>query len=168
MVGILHRVPANVKGDGKSNIRELVKEKNKDPLRGKGYKTPLEKIRLGESEEMFLKNNGLDFDYIPKKDEIVYLRENSNISTGGDSVDFTDEIHTSYKEVAIKCAKAARAKITGVDMMIKNIYEEENGDNYGIIEINFNPAIHIHCFPYKGENRKAGEKVIKLLFPEIE
>lgn len=168
VVGILHRVPANVKGDGKSNIRELVKEKNKDPLRGKGYKTPLEKIRLGESEEMFLKNNGLDFDYIPKKDEIVYLRENSNISTGGDSIDFTDEIHNSYKEVAIKCAKAARAKITGVDMMIKNIYEEENGDNYGIIEINFNPAIHIHCFPYKGENRKAGEKVIKLLFPEIE
>jgi len=29
--------------------------------------------------------------------EVVYLRENSNISTGGDSIDFTDDIPDSYK-----------------------------------------------------------------------
>lgn len=168
VIGILHRVPANVIGDGINNIRALIDKKNKDPLRGKGYKTPLEKIRISKIEEMFLKNNGLDFSYIPKKDEIIYLRENSNISTGGDSIDFTDDIDISYKEIAIESAKAVNAKIVGVDMMIQNITEKATNENYGIIEINFNPAIHIHCFPYKGKNRKAGEKLIKLLFPEIE
>ena len=34
--GILHRVPANVKGDGKHTIEELIEIKNKDSLRGKG------------------------------------------------------------------------------------------------------------------------------------
>ncbi|MGV2644572.1 bifunctional glutamate--cysteine ligase GshA/glutathione synthetase GshB, partial [Clostridium perfringens] len=42
VVGVLHRVPANVVGDGIHTIVQLVHEKNKDPLRGKGYKTPLE------------------------------------------------------------------------------------------------------------------------------
>lgn len=164
VVGILHRVPANVCGNGVNNISELVKEKNKDSLRGKGYKTPLEKISLGEIEEMFLKAQGKDFTYVPNKDEIVYLRENSNVSTGGDSIDYTDKIDESYKEMAIKAAKAVGASICGVDMMITNINEKISEDNYGIIELNFNPAIHIHCYPYKGKNRNVGEKVLNLLF----
>ncbi|MGL4654624.1 MAG: bifunctional glutamate--cysteine ligase GshA/glutathione synthetase GshB [Sarcina sp.] len=167
LVGILHRVPANVVGDGISTIRELVQIKNQDPLRGKGYKTPLEKINLGEVEEMFLKNTiGKDFSYVPKVEEVVYLRENSNISTGGDSLDFTDEIDESYKEIAIEAAKAVGAKITGADIMIKDIKEKANSSNHAIIEMNFNPAIHIHCFPYKGKNRFAGERVLDLLFGE--
>ena len=45
VVGILHRVPANVIGDGEKTISELVEIKNQDPLRGKGYVTPLEKMQ---------------------------------------------------------------------------------------------------------------------------
>ncbi|WP_211748503.1 bifunctional glutamate--cysteine ligase GshA/glutathione synthetase GshB [Paenibacillus sp. Marseille-Q4541] len=164
VVGILHRVPANVVGDGVHTIEQLVHEKNKDPLRGHGYRTPLEKIELGEAEEMFLKNHSNDWSDIPQSGETIYLRENSNISTGGDSIDFTDVIPDSYKTLAIRSAKAAGATICGVDMMINDIREEATDVNYSIIEINFNPAIHIHCYPYKGINRKADEKILDLLF----
>ncbi|MCE5173254.1 hypothetical protein LQV63_28750 [Paenibacillus profundus] len=57
VVGGLHLVPANDVGDGFLMIEQLVHEKNKDPLRGRGYKTPLEKIQLDEAETMFLKNH---------------------------------------------------------------------------------------------------------------
>lgn len=163
VVGILHRVPANVKGDGERSIKELVEEKNLDPLRGIGYKTPLEKIRLEDPEKLFLKGQGLTIEYIPKKDEVVYLRENSNISTGGDSLDYTDDILDAYKKIAIKASKAVGAKICGVDMMIEDIKNPNPIDNYAIIELNFNPAIHIHCYPYKGKNRNLGEKILKAL-----
>ncbi|WP_197053937.1 bifunctional glutamate--cysteine ligase GshA/glutathione synthetase GshB [Cetobacterium sp. ZWU0022] len=163
VVGILHRVPANVVGDGKRNIKELVREKNEDPLRGEGYKTPLEKIKLGESEKMFLKAQNLNFEYIPQQNEVIYLRENSNISTGGDSLDFTDEILEVYKKIAVKSAQAVGARICGVDMMIDKIDSENIEKNYAIIELNFNPAIHIHCYPYKGKNRNIGEKILKAL-----
>ena len=163
VVGILHRVPANVKGDGERSIKELVEEKNLDPLRGVGYKTPLEKIRLEDPEKLFLKGQGLTIEYIPKKDEVVYLRENSNISTGGDSLDYTDDILDAYKKIAIKASKAVGAKICGVDMMIEDIKNPNPIDNYAIIELNFNPAIHIHCYPYKGKNRNLGEKILKAL-----
>ncbi|MHA5066807.1 bifunctional glutamate--cysteine ligase GshA/glutathione synthetase GshB [Cetobacterium somerae] len=163
VVGILHRVPANVRGDGERSIKELVEEKNLDPLRGIGYKTPLEKIKLEGPEKLFLKGQGLTMEYIPKKDEVVYLRENSNISTGGDSLDYTDDILDTYKEIAIKASKAVGARICGVDMMIEDIKNPNPKDNYAIIELNFNPAIHIHCYPYKGKNRNLGEKILKAL-----
>ena len=163
VVGILHRVPANVKGNGKSSINELVEKKNLDPLRGKGYVTPLEKISLGEAEAMFLTDQGLTFESVPKLDEIVYLRENSNISTGGDSIDFTDDIHQSYKDIAVKATKALDVEITGLDMMILDVKAPATEENYSIIEMNFNPAIHIHCYPYIGENRYLNEKVLDAL-----
>ena len=164
VVGILHRVPANVMGDGIHTIEQLVADKNRDPLRGQGYKTPLEYIRLGEVEEMFLKNQGKSVTDIPRKGEMVFLRENSNISTGGDSIDFTDDIPESYKQLAVQAAKAADATFCGIDMVIDDSTEEAADSNYGIIEINFNPAIHIHCYPYQGKNRKADEKILDLLF----
>ena len=159
--GILHRVPANVIGDGESNIRELVEEKNKSSLRGKGYKTPLEKINLDNNAKLFLNHLGKDFDYVPEKDEIVYLRENSNISTGGDSIDYTDLIPQRFKDIAVESAKAVGANFCGVDMMLED-YSDENS-NYAIIELNFNPAIHIHSYPYKGKEREVAKEVLDIL-----
>jgi len=163
VVGILHRVPANVTGDGVLNIGQLIDRKNEDPLRGKGYRTPLEKIRKGREKEMFLKQQGMDFNTVPKEGEVVYLRENSNISTGGDSIDFTDDIDDSYKAIAVEAAKALNVKITGLDMMIQDIHAPATPDNYAIIEMNFNPAIHIHCYPFKGKNRHLNHKMIRAL-----
>ena len=168
VVGILQRVPANITGNGFQTIRELVVEKNKDPLRGKGYHTPLEKIQLGEAELMFLKSQDRDFESVPLDTEIVFLRENSNISTGGDSIDYTDDIPESYKQIAVKAAQALDVKITGLDMIIPDFTQEATNENYAIIELNFNPAIHIHCHPFKGKNRRLNEKLLDLLgFPLI-
>ncbi len=144
-------------------LKELVAEKNKDPLRGKGYLTPLEKINLGEAEEIFLKSSGKDFNDIPAREELVFLRENSNISTGGDSIDVTDDVPSSYKNIAIRAAKALDVKITGLDMIIPDLSSEATPHNYAILEMNFNPAIHIHCYPYRGKNRKLYEKIMDLL-----
>jgi len=163
VVGILHRVPANVTGDDTKTIRELVELKNQNPLRGKGYRTPLEKIQLGEAEAMFLKPQNKDFSTVPASGEVVYLRENSNISTGGDSIDFTDDIPDSYKQIAVLAAKALNVFITGLDMIIPDVSAEATDDNYAIIEMNFNPAIHIHCHPFQGKNRKLNEKLMDAL-----
>ncbi len=163
VVGVLHRVPANVKGNGSSSIRELVEIKNQDPLRGTGYRTPLEKIQLGESEAIFLESQAYSFDTVPEENQVIYLRENSNISTGGDSIDCTEKIHVSYHEIASKAAKALNVHITGLDMMIENVREPASEENYAIIEMNFNPAIHIHCFPFEGKNRHLDKALLNQL-----
>lgn len=163
-VGVLHRVPANVAGDGVHTIEELVREKNKDPLRGEGYKKPLQKIRLGEMEREYLRMQGKTVDYVPARGEVVFLRENSNISTGGDSIDFTDEMPEGYKRIAVEAAKAVGARICGADIIIPDLNAPAEEGRYGVIELNFNPALHIHNYPYKGQNRRVECKVLDLLF----
>jgi len=66
------------------------------------------------------------------------------------SLDFTDDVYESYKNTSMQAAQALDVKITGLDMMIDDITAPATTENYAIIEMDFNPAIHIHCHPYKG------------------
>lgn len=163
VLAVMYRVPANVKGDGIHNIQELIDEKNQDLRRGKGYLTPLEKIDIGPIERHNLNIQNMDVNHVPKQGEVVYLRENSNLSTGGDSIDFTDEVHEGYKEIAVKSAEAVEAKICGVDIIIPDVKAKPDKNNHSIIELNFNPVIYPHNFPYIGQNRHVERKILDLL-----
>jgi len=161
--GVLQRVPANVLGDGVSSVEQLVRTKNQDPRRGEGYRSPLEKIRLGAEELQMLRAQGLAAQTIPEAGRRVFLRKNSNISTGGDSIDVTDTLHESYKALAVASAAAAGSRISGIDMMILDTRLPATANNYAIIELNFNPALHIHDFPAQGINREVEKHVLDLL-----
>ncbi|EXI61347.1 glutamate--cysteine ligase [Mannheimia granulomatis] len=168
-LAVLLRVPANVIGDGIHSVKELVEMKNTDPLRGDGSRTPLKKIALGEIEQLQLKEQGLTVDSIPEKDQVVQLRANSNISTGGDSIDMTDQMHESYKQLAVGIAHAMGAKVCGVDLIIQDLTQpaQPNLDSWGVIEANFNPMMMMHIFPYQGKSRRLTKAIINMLFPEI-
>ncbi|MBX8957479.1 bifunctional glutamate--cysteine ligase GshA/glutathione synthetase GshB [Enterococcus faecium] len=166
---IMLRVPANVIGDGNRTVKELVEEKNSDPLRGTNHRAPLELIQLGELEQLMLKEQGLTIESVPQANQIVYLRENSNISTGGDSIDMTDEFSEAYKKIAVSAVEALGAKISGIDLIIpdKEIDPTTDKKAYGIIEANFNPAMHMHVYPFAGKGRRLTMNVLKLLYPEV-
>lgn len=163
---VLLRKPANVIGDGESTINELIDDKNKNPLRGEKHRKPMGLLQKGEIEKIMLKEQGYDFNSIPNKNERVYLRENSNISTGGDSIDFTDKMHESYHKIAVGIAKSLNVKVTGIDLIIpdyrKETCEEEAG--YSCIEANFNPAMSMHTFVTEGKGRSLTQKILTMLF----
>ncbi|MDU8924096.1 bifunctional glutamate--cysteine ligase GshA/glutathione synthetase GshB [Pasteurellaceae bacterium LIM206] len=168
-LAVLLRVPANVVGDGVHTVAELVAEKNAHPLRGDGSRTPLKKIALGDIERLQLKEQGLSVDSVPPPGQIVQLRANSNISTGGDSIDMTDEMHPSYKRLAVGITKAMGAAVCGVDLIIPDLKKpaEAGLQSWSVIEANFNPMMMMHIFPYSGKSRRLTQNVIKMLFPEL-
>jgi glutamate--cysteine ligase len=162
-VSVLHRVPANVTGDGQSTISDLVRMKNNDPRRGKGHTSPLEKIRLREPELLVLSKQNLTPDFIISKGTRVFLRENSNLSTGGDSLDYYDLVHPDYKQLSIQAAKAVQATVCGVDIILKDHTQAMTPQTYAILEVNHNPGLGEHNFPYEGQNRKVASYIIDLL-----
>ncbi|MFZ7306277.1 bifunctional glutamate--cysteine ligase GshA/glutathione synthetase GshB [Avibacterium avium] len=168
-LAVLLRVPANVVGDGKHSVAELVAAKNDHPLRGDGSRTPLKKIALADIEKLQLKEQGLTVDSVPEAGRIVQLRANSNISTGGDSIDMTDGMHPSYKALAVGITKAMGAAVCGVDLIIPDLHKpaEPSLQSWGVIEANFNPMMMMHIFPYSGKSRRLTLDVIKMLFPEL-
>jgi glutamate--cysteine ligase len=160
-VAICRRIPANVVGDGVSTIEELVAKKNTDPRRGQEYITPLEKIQLGKTELSVINDEyGYDQNSVPGENKTVLLRRNSNISTGGDSIDATDQVAPFYCRIAEQAAKLVDASICGVDLILPHPNQE---NDYAILELNFNPVLYIHNYPYEGQNREVGEKILNLL-----
>lgn len=138
-------------------------------MRGTDHRAPLEIIQLGDVERLMLKEQNLLVTSIPKKDQIVYLRENSNISTGGDSIDVTDQLDESYKAIAVEAVQALGAKVCGIDLIIPDlsIKGAKEGNTYGIIEANFNPAMHMHAYTYAGKGRQLTMDVLQMLYPEV-
>jgi glutamate--cysteine ligase len=163
---VLRRDAAHVIGDGVSTISQLVAQKNENPLRGHNHRFPLEKIQITATEKLMLDVQGYTEQSIPVKDVKVNLRENSNVSTGGDSIDVTDEMPEIYKNIAEKAAEALQVKITGVDILIEDL-NDSLGEKYSIIEANFNPAMLFHLYPLKGKGRRVTMDVLQFLFPEI-
>ena len=164
---VCQRQPAHVIGDGVHTIDQLIDQENKHPLRGPKHLAPMTLIDKGDVERLELKNQGFSFESIPEKDQVVYLRRNSNVSTGGISIDETGRIHPSYKEIAVKAAQALGAFFCGVDILIQDASQPANKESYGIIEANFNPAMMIHRFVGKGQERYLAYELIKTLFPEL-
>lgn len=157
---VCRRLPANVIGNGIDSIRTLVKKKNSDP---KKYKYPKYRIRLGKMEIGFLKKQGLTPEAIPKDGERIFLRENSNVSTGGDPVDKTDSVHPAFKELALKATQVVGANFCGLDLMIQDPEKPPHQTPHAIIELNFNPAIFLHRYPVEGRSIKVEEAVLDLL-----
>lgn len=166
---VLLRVPANVVGDGKHTIAQLVEMKNQDPLRGRDHRSPLEIIDLGDVEKLMLQQQGYTPDDIPADGIRVDLRRNSNISTGGDSIDVTDIMPDSYKELAAQMASAVGAWVCGVDLIIpdKSLPASKEEPNCACIELNFNPAIYLHTYCHEGPGQALTPKILAKLFPEL-
>lgn len=155
---IAFRVPANIIGDSKKTIRKLIDDKNID--RGEDYTRPLLKINVDEEVKRHLKVQNFKLESIPKKGEQIFLRKNSNLSTGGDSIDVTDEMPDFYKQIAQEAAKAAGLKITGTDIIIKDINIKPTENNYIVVELNAPAMLSMHDYPYIGKNRNVARYVL--------
>ncbi len=166
---VLLRVAANVVGDGKHTIRELVAQKNANPLRGRDHRSPLEIIALGDIEQLMLTQQGYTPDDILPEGKKVNLRRNSNISTGGDSIDVTEIMDSSYQELAAAMATSMGAWACGVDLIIPDKTQPASKENphCTCIELNFNPSMYMHTYCAEGPGQAITPKILDKLFPEV-
>ena len=162
------REPAQVVGDGKHTIAELVEKENQNPLRGDGHATVLTKIRFDDIALAHLASSGLTPKYIPNTGERVLLRNNANLSTGGTASDVTDDVHPDVAASAVAAAQMIGLDIAGVDILCEAIYKPLEQQGGGIVEVNAAPGLRMHLKPSYGKSRPVGEDIINMMFPNGE
>ena len=162
------REPAQVVGDGKHTIAELVEKENQNPLRGDGHATVLTKIRFDDIALAHLASSGLTPEYIPNTGERVLLRNNANLSTGGTASDVTDDVHPDVAASAVAAAQMIGLDIAGVDILCEAIYKPLEQQGGGIVEVNAAPGLRMHLKPSYGKSRPVGEDIINMMFPNGE
>ena len=162
---VLLRDPAHIYGDGKNTIEDLIKKENYERMHPRT--NALCEILVDNELIKYLKKSGLTLKSIPKKGEKVYLRPNSNVATGGTCIDYTDKVHPSVIEIALKVLKAFPGlPYVGVDFMTNSIDKQQTEDSYRIIEINTVPGIHMHYKPAKGKSRNIAKYIVDMIYPE--
>ncbi|MBA1334819.1 MAG: Cyanophycin synthase [Firmicutes bacterium] len=165
VAAVAERLPVTVTGDGVNSIRELINIENGNPLRGEGHEKPLTKIKIDQCIEMVLGRQGIGLDYIPQKNEVIVVRENGNLSTGGSAVDKTDKIHPQVSMTAVRAAGIIGLDIAGVDITTTDISKPLHATGGAVIEVNAAPGIRMHHYPSKGKPRNVARSVVDMLFP---
>ncbi|MCG7333029.1 acylphosphatase [Salinicoccus roseus] len=158
VVAATTRIPANVKGNGNDTIEALIDAKNE--VRRLNPHTSTRLIKVDDRLEQFLAGQGLSLASIPEEGQLVYLKGESNMSAGGDSVDVTDKLSPYLKEVAVNAVRAIPGlHHAGVDMIVEE-------DAAVVIEINTTAGSALHVFPNHGLHRNIAKSIIDYYFPE--
>ena len=165
LVAAAKRVPANVVGDGKNSIQQLIDITNQDPRRGYGHENVLTQIEIDRDSEDLLEKLGYTVDTIPEKEEIVYLKSTANLSTGGTSVDVTDMMHPENIFLCERIARVIGLDICGVDIMAENLTQPLKENGGCILEVNAAPGFRMHLAPSEGLPRNVAAPVIDMLYP---
>lgn len=157
LIAVTRRRPASVLGDGVHSVAELVELKNVD--RGPIHLD----VRLDDSAEELLSRSGMTPDSIPGAGQRIFLRSTSNLHQGGDALDATDELSAEEAGIAESVARAIPgARCIGVDIL----FPREPGQGTArVIEVNTNPMVSMHHFPYEGQPRNVAGAIIDAMFP---
>lgn len=161
VIGATNRVPANVVGDGQNTIEELIKLKNIERKKNP-YLAP-KPIKVDYEVKNLLKISGFNLDSIPAEGERVFLRDKSNLSTGGDPIEATDELSEEVQQIAVDTLKALPSiPHAGVDIIV-----DPNNNTKGVVlEANATAEIGFHLFPLEGKAKDVPGAVIDYYFPK--
>ncbi|MGY1704576.1 N-acetylglutaminylglutamine synthetase [Geodermatophilus sp. SYSU D00697] len=147
------RRPAEVVGDGHSDVAALIRETSRRRERATGGES---RIPLDEVTEEVVAAAGYAMDDVPPTGERVRVRRTANLHTGGTIEDVTARLHPEIAQAAVRASRAIGIPVTGLDFMVPDL----DGPEHVFIEANERPGLANH------EPQPTAQRFVDLLFPE--
>ena len=158
VISAYERIPLNVVGDGRSSVRKLL------DIKQKRFIASSRDTRINADDPRImvkLKHQRLNFQSVPDKDQRIYLLDNANLSTGGDSVDVTKSVHPAFKKLAIGVTRDMGLRLCGVDLIIDGEISQKP-DVFWILEVNAAPGLDHYA-----RMGRTQERVVESLYLEV-
>jgi len=147
------RRPAEVIGDGRSTVRELVERTSRRRARATGGEST---IPVDDTTAEVVEDAGFAMDDVPPSGERIRVRRTANVHTGGTIDDVTDRLHPQVAEAAVRASRAIGIPVTGIDFLVPDV----DGPEHVFIEANERPGLANH------EPQPTAARFVDLLFPE--
>jgi cyanophycin synthetase len=174
VIAVAHRIPPTIRGDGHSSIDQLIHQLNQDPRRKIEHNGYLTKIVKDEYLLEELKKQGFSsVSQIPNKNQILYLRRQANLSTGGTATNVEmDRIHYLNLYFFRLASKIMGLDIAGIDVISKDLSVPLTTQG-AIIEVNTGPGLRMHFLHFlhfleEEKENKIGLSIFQYLFPNPE
>lgn len=158
IISAYERIPLSVVGDGKSSIIKLLKAKQRHFVdSGRDTQVKINDPRI----ETKLKHQGFNLRSVPRKGQKIFLLDNANLSTGGDSVDVTKKIHPAFRKLAVKLTQDMGLRLCGVDVIVQGDISQKP-KTFWVLEINSAPGLDHYA-----KIGKAQEKIVENLYLKV-
>lgn len=147
------RRPAQVQGDGRRTIRQLIEKQS----RRRAAATQGEsRIPLDGETKRCVALAGYEMDAILRDGVVLMVRKTANLHTGGTIHDVTDRVHPAILEAGVQATRALDIPVVGLDFIVPDI----NRPEYHFIEANERPGLANH------EPQPTAQRFVDLLFPQ--
>jgi GNAT-family acetyltransferase (TIGR03103 family) len=147
------RRPAEVVGDGRNPVAELVRSTSRRRERATDGES---RIPLDDTTAEVVAASGWAMDDVPPNGERIRVRRTANLHTGGTIEDVTDRLHPEIAAASVRAATELGIPVTGLDFLVPDVA----GADYVFIEANERPGLANH------EPQPVAERFVDLLFPE--
>jgi GNAT-family acetyltransferase (TIGR03103 family) len=147
------RRPAEVVGDGRRTITELIRWTSRRRERATGGESH---IPLDDATAQVVADAGWSMDDVLPHGQRLRVRRTANLHTGGTIEDVTDVVHAEIAAAAVRASRAIGIPVTGLDFLVPDL----EGPEHVFIEANERPGLANH------EPRPTAARFVDLLFPE--
>ena len=159
VISAYERIPLSVVGDGRSSISRLLTIKQRQFVAAsRDTHIRTDDPRIADK----LGRQGMRMESVPELGERVYLLDNANLSTGGDSVDVTDIVHPLFRRIAVRLTKDMGLRLCGVDLMVEGGISRKPGA-YWVLEINAAPGLDHYAQTGRKQERIVEDLYLRVL-----
>lgn len=159
VISAYQRLPLSVVGDGRSTIAGLLRAKQASFVRA-GRDTLLDPKDPRIKEKLL--RQGMRMSSMPPKGATIPLLDNANLSSGGDSVDVTGQLHPEFVRHAVQLTKDMGLRLCGVDLMVDGDISAAPAQ-WWVLEINSAPGLDHYAKSGRAQARIVEELYLKVL-----
>lgn len=147
VAGVTHREAFSVTGNGHDTVRELAISKLIDRSKNEFYKDFMNIDIEAPETALTLNRQGLSLQDKPEKGVKIRLRDNSNVSSGGEHREVTDICHPDNIQLALDATNVVGLDLAGIDLLSRDITVSWKSNGAKICEINPSPAVSVDIAP---------------------
>ncbi|MEM9277974.1 MAG: cyanophycin synthetase [Pseudomonadota bacterium] len=143
LLDAVRRDPPSVIGDGKTSIRNLIKQENKRRTSGSDV-IALSPLNIDRDSKNWLLEQDRKLSDIPADAEIVQVKRAINQNNSSQNVNVTSRIS---EQINLECGKIASAlsiRLAGIDLYCHDISGQFEPSNCVVGEVNTTPGLHHH------------------------
>jgi D-alanine-D-alanine ligase-like ATP-grasp enzyme len=158
VIAAYQRIPFSVVGDGTSSILELIRQKKETFLtNSRETKVDSEDYRIQNN----LQRQKLNLESVLPEGAKLSLLDNANLTTGGEAVDVTEDIHPDFYKLAVGITKDMGLRLCGVDIITGDLTLPQK--DYAVIEINGHPGLEHYASLGERQTKRVEDLYLKIL-----
>lgn len=146
------RKPAEVIGDGRHTIRQLIDKQSRRRQAATGGES---RIVIDDHTTATVADAGYDLGDVLPAGTALQVRRTANLHTGGTIHDVTGELHPVLAGACVRAARELAIPVVGLDLLVPDV----SAKDHAFIEANERPGLANH------EPQPTAERFVDLLFP---